>query len=228
MEEERVIRPSLLAADFLNLKAELDMLVELNIKYCHFDVMDGSFVDDISFGENIYKALSKNYPSICFDVHLMTVEPLKRAFSFARCNCKDITLHYESLTLGDLPRIKQLRNTYPDISLGIALSPETDVSELHSLLSSFDCVLVMSVVPGRGGQKYIQGSENKIKDLFEFRKNNSLNYKIGVDGGINKDNIKMVKDCGADYIVCGSSFFGGISKEENLKALQKALKGEEL
>lgn len=206
-KEEYLIRPSLLSSSFLSLQDDIEEMISLNIKSCHYDVMDGTFVEQISFGQPILKSILKTYKDrINFDVHLMTINPLKQVNSFLELGSRDITFHYEVIA-DDLNSYINLKKEYPDLKLGIAISPETEEKKIFSILKYFDSVLVMSVVPGKGGQKYIEGSEDKIKNLSTFRKDNNLNFIIGVDGGINEKTGALCHKNGADYLVCGSYYF---------------------
>lgn len=222
MEKETLVRPSLLSADFNQLGKEVEEAISLGVDSLHFDVMDGTFVDSISFGEPIFKKVNQAYgDKIQFDVHLMVVNPLKQVAQFAALGCKEISFHFEALTLGDIPKIQEIRTLYPDMKIGLAFSPETQVEEIKNLLALFDFVLVMSVVPGKGGQKYIQGSEKKVALLDEYRKNFSLSYLIGVDGGINKETAPLVISSGADWVVAGNYYFSSTDKKAALSALHQ-------
>lgn len=222
MEKENLIRPSLLSADFTNLDKDIKECISLGITHIHFDVMDGTFVDDISFGEPIFKVLNAAYSSqVVFDVHLMTMNPLKQALSFARLGAKEICFHFEALTLGDFPRIRQLKEEFKDVKIGLAFSPETKAEEITSILGIFDYVLVMSVVPGKGGQKFISGSEDKIAFLDEYRNNFNLSYKIGVDGGINETTAKLCITKHVDWMVAGSYYFHAQDKLSCLHSLHE-------
>ncbi len=221
MEKENLIRPSLLSADFGRLSDEIEGCISLGISHIHFDVMDGTFVDNISFGEPVFKKLNSLFQDrVIFDVHLMTVNPMKQAVQFASLGAKEICIHFEALTLGDIPKLRQFREAYPFVKMGLAFSPETDVDELKNLLSMFDYVLVMSVVPGRGGQKFITGSEMKIAQLVQFRENFNLKYEIGVDGGINNVTGPLCVKNHVDWMVAGSYYFNSEDKHSCLNSLK--------
>mgnify|MGYP004693990039 CR=1 FL=1 len=224
MEKETVIRPSLLAADFKNLGSAVEEMIRLGITHCHFDVMDGTFVEEISFGEPLFRSLKPYFSDIIFDVHLMTENPLKQAGLFLRDGAKELCFHYEAMTLGDIVKMRELRNDYPEARIGIAFSPETAVEELKSVLPLFDYVLVMSVVPGKGGQSYLPGSEEKIRSLASFRNEKRLPYRIGVDGGINKTTGLLSIQAGADFLVAGSYYFKATDKKEALSSLHGEVK----
>lgn len=222
MEKENLVRPSLLSADFNHLGEEIEEAISLGISHIHYDVMDGNFVENISFGEPVFKSINDKYGNdVIFDVHLMVNNPVKHIKQFASLNCKDICLHYEVLTLGDIPKIQEIRNQYPSLKIGLAFSPETSFDEIKSLLNFFDYVLVMSVVPGKGGQKFIEGSENKIKSLKEYRETFCLNFEIGVDGGINDVTGPICTSCGADYLVAGAYYFKSKDKKSVIESFYK-------
>lgn len=225
MEKETVIRPSLLSADFVNLQRDIDEMVSLGITDCHFDVMDGSFVDDISFGEPLYKKIAKAYEGkIAFDVHLMVINPMKQVRRFIALGAKEISFHYEAMKVSDLIEVQAIRREHPDVRLGLALSPETDVQMGINLANLFDFFLIMSVVPGKGGQSYIQGTENKISRLDLYRKQSGLKFFIGVDGGINDITGPLCYSKGVDYLVAGSYYFSAESREEALCKIRKSLR----
>ena len=219
MEKENLIRPSLLSADFSSFKSDIDEMINYSITSAHFDVMDGTFVDQISFGQPIFKSLLNKYKGkIDFDVHLMTVNPLKQVESFYQAGSRDITFHYEAYFKG-YKKLKELKKQHPDLKLGIAISPSTAVEEVFSILDIFDQVLVMSVVPGKGGQPFIEGSEIKINKLDKYRKEKNLNYIIGVDGGINVVTGPLCANNGADFLVAGSYYFKAENRKESLKKI---------
>ena len=207
MEKEERIRPSLLGADFLHLKREMDILVRLGIRSLHYDVMDGNFVPDISFGEKLFVPLFSRYgKKIDFDVHLMTKDPLRHVRQFYALGARNIAIHYETLNEG-MDGIKRVKDELPGLSLSLAFSPETKTSLVMPFHSLFDGFLVMSVVPGKGGQSFMPEALEKIAMLDYFRKSNGLTFDIAVDGGIDALTGKMCIEKGADHLVCGSSFF---------------------
>lgn len=219
MEKEDLVRPSLLSADFNCLDKDLQEIVSLNITHVHYDVMDGSFVDNISFGEPVFKKVNDKYKdNIIFDVHLMVVNPLKQVRLFAAIGVKEICFHYEAFN-NDIEGLKEIRKEYPKLKIGIAFSPYTKVEEIYSLLPLFDYVLVMSVVPGKGGQKYIEGSEDKVHALYQYKKDHNLNYSIGVDGGINSDTGKLCVNNGADFLVAGAYYFNSKNKKDVITSI---------
>jgi len=225
MEKEVTVRPSLLSCDFLNLGKEIEEAISLNIACLHYDVMDGSFVEDISFGEKIFAPLIKAYGDrITFDVHLMVEHPLRHVERFAQLGARIISVHIETLKLGDIATIHGLRSRYPDLKLGIALNPDTKVEEVTPWLPLFDFVLVMSVVPGKGGQAFIEGSQDKIAAFKKYKEEHSLTYEIEVDGGINDKTGPLCLKAGCDYLVAGSFFYHSLDKSKALVSLRGGLR----
>ena len=212
------VAPSILSADFLHLDDEINRVLSLGCSYLHFDVMDGHFVNNISFGVPVLKSISKNKRMIN-DVHLMISDPRKFVIPFIEAGADIITFHLEALSseeeVFDLINIIHEQNK----KVGISIKPNTPVFALNKFLDSIDLVLVMSVEPGFGGQKFILNANDKIKELDEIRKNESFNYLIEVDGGINQDTIKEVKESGADIVVTGSYLFGSKDIESDYRKL---------
>ena len=221
-EKETLVRPSLLSADFTHLGRDFRELIHNNIQAVHFDVMDGSFVKDISFGEPVFRACQNAFgKKIGIDVHLMVRNPLKQAERFYQLGAREIAIHYEALR-GRFDAVRRFRARHPDCLLGLAINPATDVSLVLGLGSLFDYYLVMSVVPGKGGQSFIEGSEKKIRALSDARSINHLDYKIMVDGGINATTGPLCVRNGADYLVAGSYYFRA---EDRSAALRKIHEG---
>lgn len=218
---ETKVRPSLLAANFLCLDKDLKSIKDLGIKKVHYDVMDGVFVNKISFGQNIYKTIKEKYTDIDFDVHLMTINPINLIPSFIDLGCKEISFHIETLNGNSFNEYLNLKNKYHDVKFGIAISPDTDINKIDDYVSYFDYILIMSVIPGEGGQSFIKGSEAKIKYLSNKRERLNLSYFIMVDGGINKDTGRLCLDNGCDYLVCGSSFFKCDDRKGFIDSLRK-------
>ncbi|EPS48719.1 ribulose-phosphate 3-epimerase [Clostridium botulinum CFSAN002369] len=197
------IAPSILSADFSKLGEDIKNLDKYGADVIHIDVMDGRFVPNISFGIPIIKSI-RNLTDKPFDVHLMIEEPSKYIEDFVKAGADIISVHYE----GD----KHIDRTINYIkSLGIkaavALNPGTSVSCIKDLIPSLDMVLIMSVNPGFGGQKYIQYASEKIKEVKVLSEKYNKDLIIEVDGGVTKDNIKEIADCGADLLVAGSAVF---------------------
>ncbi|MBD5587842.1 ribulose-phosphate 3-epimerase [Clostridium botulinum] len=213
------IAPSILSADFSKLGEDIKNLDKYGADVIHIDVMDGRFVPNISFGIPIIKSI-RNLTDKPFDVHLMIEEPSKYIEDFVKAGADIISVHYE----GD----KHIDRTINYIkSLGIkaavALNPGTSVSCIKDLIPSLDMVLIMSVNPGFGGQKYIQYASEKIKEVKVLSEKYNKDLIIEVDGGVTKDNIKEIADCGADLLVAGSAVFKNGEIGKNIKVLREAL-----
>ncbi len=198
------ISPSILAADFMNLKSDVDVLNGINDLWLHLDVMDGHFVPNMTFGIPIIKQLS-NITSIPLDVHLMVTNPNFHIIELKDINIHNVTFHLEAES-NPLKLVELAKQFYP--SVGISIKPGTTVSEIDiDLLSHVDLVLVMSVEPGFGGQKFMDSSLEKMKELTELRDLHSLDFKIQIDGGVNLDTSKKAIAAGADNLVAGSYIF---------------------
>lgn len=213
------IAPSILSADFLRLGEEVKAAESAGADMLHIDVMDGRFVPNITIGPAVVAAIKK-ISSIPLDVHLMIVEPEKYLKDFRDAGADMLTVHVEAA--GHLHRtICSIKDS--GAKAGVSINPATSVSTLDSILPEADFVLVMSVNPGFGGQKFIADSLNKIRSLKKTISERSLSALVEVDGGVTPDNAKTVADAGADILVMGSAFFGS----GDYKALMKKL-GEKL
>lgn len=206
------LSPSLLSADFTNLKSDIEVLDKNGVKYLHLDVMDGMFVPNISFGPMIIKQL-RPLTNMVFDVHLMIEDPDRYVQSFKDAGADILTVHYEAC--------KHLHRTISYIKSlgmksGVSLNPATNIDVLDYVLEDLDLVLIMSVNPGFGGQSFIPSAIDKIKNLKEKIKERNLNVIVEVDGGVKTTNVKDVIEAGADLIVSGSDVF--VDKENRIKA----------
>ncbi len=219
MERKKYIAPSLLAANFTNLDSELNKLKEANIKYLHYDVMDGHFVPNISFGPAILKQIKKY--GFIYDVHLMVSDPKFYAEKFIESGADIITFHYEACN-NSKELISYLRKTFSNIKIGISIKPKTDVNAIIDLIELVDLVLVMSVEPGFGGQKFMPMAIEKIKTIRKYILENNLNTLIEVDGGINVETAKYCIDAGVDILVAGTSVF----KSDDIKKVCNDMLGE--
>lgn len=211
-----IVAPSILAADFTNLKQDIKRTSDAKVKYLHIDIMDGHFVPNISFGPSIVKQI-KPLSNAIFDVHLMISNPEQYINNFVSSGADSITYHYEVNT--DHHMMIDLIHNH-NVKCGISIKPNTNVDVLIPYLDKIDMVLVMSVEPGFGGQKFMENSLEKIKWLDEYRKNNNLNYLIEVDGGINLDTAKLVKKAGVDIIVAGTYLFNASDFANKVKELE--------
>lgn len=215
------LAPSILSADFCNLGAQVKTVEETNTEFLHIDIMDGSFVPNISFGFPVIKALRKNSKMI-FDVHLMIENPSKYIDEFVNCGADIITFHYEAERHIDRT-VNYIKNK--GCKVGIALNPATPVSILKNILPSLDMVLIMSVNPGFGGQSFIEYSIDKIQEVKNLAKKlNKQNLLIEVDGGVDTHNIKSIVEAGANVLVAGSAVFRENKIKENINALNEALR----
>jgi len=213
-----LIAPSLLASDFLHLQDECTMLNESEADWFHLDVMDGRFVPNISYGLPVIEQISKTTDKIC-DVHLMIEEPERYAEAFKQAGADILTVHWE--TCVHLHRnIQQIHSL--DMQAGVALNPHTPVHFLQDILQDIDLVLIMSVNPGFGGQKFIPHSLKKIEELRRMIDDAKLNVKIEVDGGITLDNAKQIIAAGADVLVAGSTVFKSANPKETIRQLKNA------
>jgi len=200
-----ILAPSILSADFLDLREEISNVEKAGAEYLHFDVMDGMFVPNISFGIPVLKCIKGN-TSLKLDVHLMIVEPARYFEKFKEAGAEILTVHIEAMNdpENELKRIKEL-GMIPSITL----SPDTSVESVFPYLDLVKQVLVMTVNPGAGAQPYIDKCTGKIKAVREEALRRGLDIDVEVDGGINEKTIKTAAEAGANVFVMGSSIFNG-------------------
>ena len=205
------ISPSILSADFSQLGNEIKRLIDAGADMVHVDVMDGHFVPNLTIGPPVIKALKKN-SSIPFDVHLMISPVHKYIEAFANAGADIITIHPEATEdlQNSINKIKELKK-----KVGISLNPETKIDVVKKFLNQIDLILIMSVNPGFGGQKFMPEVLKKIKDLVDIRKKEGINFDIEIDGGINFENSKLAIEAGANILVSGTTIFK--SNDGNIK-----------
>lgn len=200
-----ILAPSVLAADFGKLAEDTAKAREGGASYLHLDVMDGAFVPSISFGMPVIASL-RGYTDLVFDVHMMVEDPGRYVESIRAAGADIITVHQEACTHLDRV-IGQIKAS--GAKAGVALNPATPVSTLECVLDQVDMVLVMSVNPGFGGQKFIPYTRDKVRALRQYFDRKGLSTDIQVDGGVNRDTIRPLIEAGANVLVAGSAVFGG-------------------
>ena len=212
-----IVAPSLLAADFLNLKDECTMLNESEADWYHLDVMDGRFVPNISFGPMIIEFIRKATTKVC-DVHLMIEEPEKYVAQFKKAGADILSVHIEACR--HLHRnIEQIKSL--GMRAGVAVTPHTPVSALNDILHDIDLVCLMSVNPGFGGQKFIPYTLDKIKQLRKMIDERGLKVHIEIDGGVTVENAASIIAAGADVLVAGNTVFKSADPKKTIAQLKK-------
>jgi len=211
-----IIAPSILAADFANIQAEVEMLNRSEADWIHVDVMDGVFVPNISFGVPVTKAIHR-YAKKPLDVHLMIIKPERYVEDFVNAGAEIITIHYEACPHlhRNLQQIKAL-----GCKAGVSLNPHTNINVLEDTIKDIDLVLIMSVNPGFGGQKFIEQTYSKIRKLRAMIGAADASTIIEVDGGVNADNARPLLDAGADALVAGSFVFRSENPEATIANLK--------
>lgn len=214
---KHLIAPSLLSADFANLREDIEMVNRSDADWFHIDIMDGVFVPNISFGFPVLAAI-KRYAKKPLDVHLMIVNPDKYLQEFKDLGADVITVHYEACT--HLHRtIQAIKNL--NCKAGVAINPHTPASVLSEVIDDLDLVLVMSVNPGFGGQKFIENTYKKIREVRAMAANRNMDLLIEVDGGVNQFNTAALVKAGADVLVAGNSVFSSEDQEKAIKVLKQ-------
>ncbi|MEJ8605950.1 ribulose-phosphate 3-epimerase [Riemerella anatipestifer] len=212
----KLIAPSLLSADFGNLQRDIEMLNRSQADWFHVDVMDGRFVPNISFGFPIMKTI-KEHAKKFVDVHLMIVEPEKYVEEFIDNGADLVSVHYEACT--HLHRTVKLIQS-KGAKAGVVLNPSTPVSVLEDIIGEVDLVLLMSVNPGFGGQKFIENTYKKIKQTKDLILDQNATALIQIDGGVNTDNASKLFEAGADVLVAGNAVFSAENPESVIELLK--------
>ena len=213
------IAPSILSADFNNLKEEIKLVESLKAEYLHFDVMDGHFVPNISFGQPVLKCIAHSH-SMINDVHIMISEPKRYAKEFIDAGANILTFHYEACK--DIKEVEEVIDIIHSngAKAGLSVKPNTPVEVIYPVLHKLDLVLVMSVEPGFGGQKFIPSALDKISKVKKLILEKGYQCLVEVDGGINEETAKLCKEAGVDILVAGSYLFGHKDIKERINKIR--------
>ena len=215
-----IISPSVLSMDYSKMKEQVEALNASKAEWMHFDVMDGHFVPNITFGPDILKGFRK-MTDMVLDVHLMVSDPEKYAPIFVDAGADMVTFHVEALD-NDLNRISNLLKVLHEkgVKAGVVIKPKTDVAFIEPILDQVDMVLVMTVEPGFGGQSFMKDMMSKVTWLKNKRDEKGYSYRIEVDGGINDNTANLCRGAGADVLVAGSYVFKAENRQEAIDSLK--------
>lgn len=214
------LSPSILDSDLASIKNTVKFLEKNKVEFIHFDVMDGNFVPNLTFGPNFIKSVRK-LTSLPFDVHLMIKNPENYVDDFKKAGADYITIHYEA-TKNVSNILKHIK--YIGGKAGISVKPKTKITKIKSYLKYLDLILIMSVEPGFGGQKFIPEVLEKVKYLKKIRNENNHNFFISIDGGINPETAESACKAGVDILVAGSAIFKSNNPSKVIKQLYNACK----
>jgi ribulose-phosphate 3-epimerase len=215
------LAPSILAADFADLKGAVTNAQNSGLRWFHLDIMDGHFVPNISFGPLVLESLRPLGKDAFYDVHLMVENPRNYVKPFVNAGSQLITFHVEAAGEDTTNLLRHIKRQ--GLQAGVSIRPKTPVASLEPHLEAADLVLIMTVEPGFGGQKLIPSTLNKVRELVMLREQRGLSYLIQVDGGINTETAGLAVAAGADVLVAGSAIFRGGPIKENVKNLRKSL-----
>lgn len=213
------IAPSILSADFANLQRDIELVEENQVDVLHVDIMDGHFVPNITFGPNVVAAI-RPFTKLPLDCHLMIEQPERYVEAFANAGADLINVHVEATP--HIHRVLQLIKSF-GVKAAVTINPGTPVSAIEPILSLVDMVLVMTVNPGFGGQKFLPECLEKVTALAEIRRNKGYTYEIEVDGGVTDQTIGACRDAGADVFVAGSYIYDAENPAERIQALKDVL-----
>ncbi len=214
----RIIAPSILGCNFLKLEDEINKINNSKAQWLHFDVMDGHFVPNLSFGPPIFKFFKKSSDRF-MDVHIMVSNPLFIGDLFIKSGADQIVFHYEACDSDN--EVFELIKHFKDqnVKAGISIKPKTDIKVIEKFLDDLDLVLVMSVEPGFGGQKFIESSLDKLRFLKKYKEENNANFIIQIDGGIDNTNKEICYEAGAECLVAGSYLFNHEDFDKGVESL---------
>lgn len=213
------IAPSILSADFANLQRDIELVEENQVDVLHVDIMDGHFVPNITFGPNVVAAI-RPFTKLPLDCHLMIEQPERYVEAFANAGADLINVHVEATP--HIHRVLQLIKSF-GVKAAVTINPGTPVSTIEPVLSLVDMVLVMTVNPGFGGQKFLPECLEKVTALAEIRRSKGYTYEIEVDGGVTDQTIGACRDAGADVFVAGSYIYDAENPAERIQALKDVL-----